>query len=56
MQVIYSGKTKASEPRNLDFPPGFCVTQNPQHWSNEEETLKLLREVINPHVVKSVPK
>ena len=28
------------------------MTQNPQHWSNEEETLKLIQEVINPYIVK----
>ena len=31
IQVIYSGKTKASQPRGFNFPPGFCVSQNPQH-------------------------
>lgn len=51
MQIIYSGKTKASQPRNFVFPKGFCISQNPQHWSNEEETLRLLNEVIIPYVV-----
>ena len=51
-QIIYAGKTKASQPRDVKFPPGFCVTQNPNHWSNEEETLKLVREIINPYIVK----
>ena len=52
MQVIDSGKTKASLPRGFSFPAGFCLTQNPKHWSNKEETLKLINEVINPYVVK----
>ena len=51
MQIIYSGKTKASLPRGFKFPEGFCLTQNPKHWSNEEETLKLIQEVIDPYVV-----
>ena len=51
-QIIYAGKTKASQPRDIQFPPGFCVTQNPTHWSNEEETLKLVREIINPYIIK----
>ena len=50
LQIIYGGKTKASQPRGIDFPPEFSVTQNPKHWSNEKETLKL--QVINPYVVK----
>ena len=53
MQIIYSGKTKASQPRNFVFPNGFCVTQNEKHWSNEEETLKLIKEIINPYVVRT---
>ena len=52
MQVIYSGKTKASQPRDFKFPSGFCVTQNPKHWSNEIETLKLIDEIISPYVTK----
>ena len=47
MQVIYQGKTKASLPRNFVFPKGFCLTQNPKHYSNEEETLKLIDSIIN---------
>ena len=52
MQVIYSGKTKASQPRDFKFPSGFCVTQNPKHWSNEIESLKLINEIISPYVTK----
>ena len=54
MQVIcmYSGKTQASQPRDFKFPSGFCVTQNPKHWSNESETLKLIDEIISPYVTK----
>ena len=51
-QIIYAGKTKASQPRDVKFPPGFCVTQNPNHWSNKEETLKLVRKIINPYIAK----
>ena len=53
MQIIYSGKTKASLPRGFNFPQGFCLTQNPSHWSNEEETLKLINDVILPYFVKT---
>ena len=52
MQVIYSGKTQASQPRDFKFPSGFCVTQNPKHWSNKSETLKLIDEIISPYVTK----
>ena len=50
MQVIYQGRTKASQPRGFDFPRGFAVTQNPKHYSNELETLNLLENIIQPYV------
>ena len=46
-QIIYAGKSKASQPCDA----GFCISQNPSHWSNEEKMLKLIREVINLYVV-----
>ena len=51
MQIIYAGKSKASLPRGFIFPKGFSLSQNPQHWSNETETLKLIDEIINPYVI-----
>ena len=53
MQIIYGGKTTASQPRGFSFPKGFCVSQNPKHWSNETETLRLIEKVINPYVVNT---
>ena len=53
MQVIYQGKTKASLPRNFVFPKEFCLTQNPKHYSNEEETLKLIDSIISPYLVQT---
>ena len=52
MQIIYKGKTEASQPRGVKFPSGFLVTQNPKHWSNEAETLNLIEKIINPYVVR----
>ena len=50
-QIIYAGKTKACHPRDITFPPEFCATQNPSHWSNEDETIMLIRQVINPYII-----
>lgn len=52
MQIIYGGKTTASQPRGFKFPKGLCLSQNPKRWSNEQETLKLIEEVINPYVIR----
>lgn len=37
------------QPRGFDFPRGFAVTQNPQHYSSKLETLSLLAN-IQPYV------
>ena len=50
MQIIYQGKTKASQPRGFEFPRGFAVTQNPKHYSNELQTLNLIEKIIQPYV------
>ena len=51
MQIIYGGKTDRSQPRGVEFPKAFNVTQNPRHWSNEEETIKFIKHIINPRVI-----
>ena len=51
MQLIYGGKTNQSIPR-YNFPENFCLIANPKHFSNTEESLKYLDEVIIWYVVK----
>ena len=48
-QLIYTGKTKRSLP-DAQFPKGFSLSYNPSHWSNEEETLRLINDVIKPYI------
>ena len=43
-QMIYTGKTSCSLPTGK-FPEGFSLGFNKSHWSNEEEALRLLKEV-----------
>lgn len=45
-------KTTASQPRGFHFPNEFSLSQNPKHWLNEQETLKLIDKVINPYLVR----
>ena len=52
LQIIYGGKTEKSHPRGFKFPSGFCISQNLKHWSNEEETLKLIYKIINPYIIQ----
>ena len=47
MQLIYSGKTSQSFPR-FAFPETFSLSENPKHYSNTFESLKLLDEIIIP--------
>ena len=51
MQIIYGGKTSQSIPR-VSFPDSFCLCVNEKHYSNEAESLKLIDEIIIPHIQK----
>ena len=51
VQLIYTGKTNQSLSK-VDFPDGFSLRANKTHYSNEEEALKFIDEVILPHVQK----
>ena len=46
-QMTYTGKTSRPLP-TAEFPNGFLLRFHKSHWSNEEETLRLLKEVISP--------
>ena len=50
-QMIDTGKTSRSLP-TAEFPEGFLLGFNKSHWSNEEETLRLLKEVISAYIAK----
>ena len=51
MQLIYKDKTNQSLPK-VDFPDGLSLSANKTHYSNEEEALKFIDEIILPHVQK----
>ena len=51
IQLIYGGKTLQSLPR-VSFPSSFSLSANPKHYSNEEESIKVLNEIIVPYVKK----
>ena len=52
LQIIYGGETTASLPRGVTFPSEFSVTQNLKHWSNEQDTIKLLEQIVGPYCVQ----
>ena len=33
------------------FPKGLSISQNEKHWSNEQETVRLIADIVNPYVV-----
>ena len=49
MQLIYGGKTQQSFPK-FDFPDSFNLSVNPKHFSNTEESIKMLDDIIIPYV------
>ena len=51
VQLIYGGKTTQNLQR-FEFPKDFSLSTNPKHFSNSNELLKFLKEVIKPYVIK----
>ena len=49
MQLIYGGKTERSIP-NVNFPKNFSLSANPKHYSSEEESMKVIDEIIIPYL------
>ena len=41
MQLVFGSKTTQSLSR-CEFPNGFCLSANPKHFSNMDESLKVL--------------
>ena len=51
LQLIHGGKTSKSLP-TVNFPKSFSLNANPKHCSNEQESIKVLEEIIIPYVKK----
>ena len=51
VRLIYGGKTSKSLPR-VNFPKSFSLSANSKHYSNEQESIKVLEEIIIPYVKK----
>ena len=49
MQLIYKGKTGQSLSK-VKFPNGFSLSANESHYSNENEALKFVEEIILPYI------
>lgn len=52
IQLIYKGKTHRCQP-NYPFPHEFHVTQNENHWANEDTSVDLLKKILIPYVQKT---
>ena len=51
MQLIYGGTTSQSWAK-VEFPETFSLSANPKHYSNTEESVKLIEEIIIPYIKK----
>ena len=49
IQLIYGGKTKQSLPR-YKFPESVSLSVNPKHFSNTEESIKIINKIVVPYV------
>ena len=50
-QLICKGKTTQGLPK-IDFPDGFSLSVNEKHFSNTQESIKFLKEIVIPFVDK----
>ena len=48
MQLIYGGKTLESLP-NFEYPDSFSLSVNPKHFSNIQESIKVVMEIVVPY-------
>ena len=51
MQLICKGKTRRSFPLG-NFPPSFLLSANIKYFSNMQESMKLLDQIMIPYVEK----
>ena len=51
-QLIYSGLTSKSLPKNVTFPEGWDITTTPTHWSSEDSMLRYIHKIICPYVAQ----
>ena len=51
IQLIYGGKTNQSLPKSA-FLIGFSLSDNPKHYSNTANSIKLIKETIIPYIEK----
>ena len=49
LQLLYQGKTSRCHPQ-YSYPPGFDVWHTPNHWANDETTMRFIGIVILPYV------
>ena len=54
IQLICGGKTKKSIPA-VKFPDECPVAANPKHYSNEKESLEMMRKIIIPLCGRRAP-
>ena len=49
LQLLYQGKIDRCHPQ-YPYPLEFDVRYTPNHWANEDSTLRFISNIILPHV------
>ena len=49
IQLIYRGKMLKSLP-NFEFPDSFSLSENPKHFRNTQESIKVVMEIAVPYI------
>ena len=49
MQLLYQGTTNRCHPK-FSFPVDFDVWHTPNHWANEDTTIRFIQHIIIPYI------
>lgn len=49
VQLLYQGKTNRCHPK-FSFPDNFDVWHTPNHWANEDTTIRFIKHIILPYI------
>lgn len=53
IQLLYTGKTPRCHSYYTGFPADFDVWHSPNHWANQETSLRFIHNIIIPYVQKT---
>ena len=53
IQLLYTGKTPRCHPHYIGFPDEFGVWHSPNHWANQDTSLRFISQISIPYIQKT---